>query len=151
MLKALTQYQEATADPRVIPMMKRYFAYQLATLRTRPLTLWGRFRWQEQMLTVLWLYDRTADPELLKLMNLLRTQGYDWVRQYDNFQYKERMSAARLALMSKLPDLQDVKMTTHGVNNAEAVKTGAIWSRPVLRYGRWQRSLVVCQAILPSC
>ena len=129
MLKALTQYQEATGDPRVIPMMTRYFAYQLATLPTRPLTSWGKFRWQDQMLTVLWLYDRTADPELLKLMNLLHTQGYDWVGQYDHFRYEERMSSTQLALMSKLPGLQDVKMATHGVNNAEAVKTGAIWSR----------------------
>ena len=129
MLKALTQYQEVTADPRVIPMMKRYLAYQLATLPTRPLTSWGKFRWQDQVLTALWLYDRTGDRALLRLMNLLHTQGYDWVAQYDHFQYKERMSAAQLALMSKLPGLQDVKMATHGVNNAEAVKTGAIWSR----------------------
>src|SRR5579885_425075 len=28
-LKALTQHQEATGDPRVIPMMQRYFAWQL--------------------------------------------------------------------------------------------------------------------------
>ena len=129
MLKALTQYQEATADPRVIPMMKRYFAYQLATLPTRPLTSWGKFRWQDQVLTVLWLYDRTGDPELLTLMNLLRTQGHDWVAQYDHFQYKERMSVEQIELMSKLPGLQDARMATHGVNNAEAVKTGAIWSR----------------------
>jgi uncharacterized protein len=129
MLKALTQYQEATADPRVIPMMKRYFAYQLATLPARPLTSWGKFRWQDQVLTVLWLYDRTADPALLKLMHLLRAQGHDWVAQYDHFQFKEKMSETQIALSSKMPDLQDAKMATHGVNNAEAVKTGAVWAR----------------------
>lgn len=129
MLKALTQYQEATADPRVLPLMKRYFAYQLATLPSRPLSSWGKFRWQDQVLTVLWLYDRTADPQLLKLANLLRTQGYDWIAEFDNFQYKEKMSEAHLELVSKLPGLQDVKMATHGVNNAQAIKTGALWSR----------------------
>jgi uncharacterized protein len=62
-------------------------------------------------------------------MNLLRAQGYDWVAQYDHFQYKERMSATQIALSSKMSGLQDAKMATHGVNNAQAVKTGAVWSR----------------------
>ncbi len=30
MLKVLTQYEERTHDPRVIPVMERYFHYQLA-------------------------------------------------------------------------------------------------------------------------
>jgi DUF1680 family protein len=129
MLKALTQYHEATADPRVLPMMTRYFKYQLATLPARPLTSWGKFRWQDQVLTVLWLYDQTADPALLDLMKVLRTQGYDWEAQFDHFAYKEKMSAAHIELTSKTPGFHDVKMATHGVNNAQAVKTGALWSR----------------------
>ena len=129
MLKALTQYHEATADPRVIPMMTRYFQYQLTRLPARPLTSWGRFRWQDQLLTVLWLYDRTADAALLDLMKLLRAQGYDWEAQYDHFAYKERMSAAQIQLTAKMPGFHDAKMATHGVNNGEAVKTGAVWSR----------------------
>jgi len=129
MLKALTQYHEATADPRVIPRMTRYFEYQLATLPTRPLTSWGRFRWQDQVLTVLWLYDRTADPTLVDLMKLLHAQGYDWQAQYDHFQYTQRMSESHLELTSKMPGFQDIRMATHGVNNGQAVKTGALWSR----------------------
>ena len=129
MLKALTQYQEVTADPRVIPFMERYFLYQLAELPIRPLKSWGRFRWQDQALTVLWLYDRNKDLNLLKLVKLLHIQGYDWIAQFDNFQYKERMSKSQIALSSAIPGLIDVKMATHGVNNGEAVKTGAVWSR----------------------
>ncbi len=129
MLKALAQYEEATGDPRVVPFMHRYFLYQLSELPHRPLKDWGKFRWQDQAITVLWLYDRTADPALLELLNLLRVQGHDWMAQYDHFQYKERMSADRIALLSKLPGFQDTKMATHGVNNAQAVKTGALWSR----------------------
>jgi len=129
MLKALTQYYEVTADPRVIPMMTRYFKYQLEALPTRPLTSWGRFRWQDQVLTIQWLYDRAPDPRLLDLMKLLRIQGHDWIGQYEHFQYKEKMSSAKLKLMTKMPGFQDVRMATHGVNNGEAVKTGAVWSR----------------------
>ena len=43
-----TQYQEATGDPRVIPVLNRYFAYQLAALPARPLRDWGKFRWQDK-------------------------------------------------------------------------------------------------------
>ena len=129
MIKALIQYQEATHDARVIPFMERYFAYQLVELPTRPLKSWGKFRWQDQVLTVFWLYERNGDPALLKLAKLLHTQGYDWVAQYDNFQYKQRMSKKQIALSATSPGLQDVKMATHGVNNGEAVKTGAVWSK----------------------
>ena len=129
MLKALTQYQEATGDSRIVPMMTRYFQYQRATLPTRPLESWGKFRWQDQVLTVLWLYDRTGDPALIDLMRRLHAQGHDWVGQYQDFPYKERMSSAQFELWSKRPGFEDVKMATHGVNNAQAVKTGAVWSR----------------------
>src|ERR1700736_6579213 len=46
MLKALTQYHEATGDARVIPAMQRYFSFQIAELPKRNLSDWGKFRWQ---------------------------------------------------------------------------------------------------------
>ena len=42
MLKALTQYHDATGDARVIPVMDKYFRYQLGELPTRPLRDWGK-------------------------------------------------------------------------------------------------------------
>jgi hypothetical protein len=87
MLKALAQYQEATADPRVIPVLSRYFAYQLDALGKRPLRDWGKYRWQDEALTVLWLYNRTGDPWLIDLAHLLHRQGYDWQAQFVDFQY----------------------------------------------------------------
>src|SRR5580704_14710140 len=62
MLKALAQYQEITGDQRVIPVLSRYFAYQLAALPDRPLRDWGKFRWQDNALIAIWLYNRTGDP-----------------------------------------------------------------------------------------
>lgn len=40
-LKVLTQYQEFTGDSRVIPVMDKYFRYQLAELPHRPLRDWA--------------------------------------------------------------------------------------------------------------
>ena len=67
MLKVLTQYQEATGDPRVIPLMQRYFAYLAAQLDDVPLVRWAVYRWADQVLSILWLYNRTGDAELLEL------------------------------------------------------------------------------------
>jgi DUF1680 family protein len=129
MLKALTQHYEVTSDARVLTLMARYFHYQLVTLPQRPLASWGKFRWQDEVLSVLWLYDHTADPALLDLARLLQRQGYDWIKEFNRFPFKEVMTQGRIDRMAKEPATLDVKMITHGVNNAQAIKTGAVWSR----------------------
>jgi uncharacterized protein len=96
MLKVLTQHEEATGDPRVIPAMRRYFAYQLEELTDRPLRDWGKYRWQDELLSIVWLYNRTADSDLLQLAQLLRQQGYGWKSQFDNFQYTIMVCSPRV-------------------------------------------------------
>src|SRR5450759_5345592 len=117
MLKALTQYQEATGDPRVIPLMQRYFAYQAANLDKEPLKEWAIVRWQDEALSVLWLYNRTGDPKLLDLVRKLREQGYYWPKLFEDFKplYQGKVTG------------KDRSMQTHGVNNAQGLKTGAVW------------------------
>jgi hypothetical protein len=127
MLKVLTQYHEATGDPRVIEAMQRYFEYQLAELPRRGLRDWGKFRWQDEALSAIWLYNRSGDTKLLDLVRLLHAQGYDWLAEYANFPYKERLTAERI----KLPEgggLKDLALATHGVNNGQAIKNGPVWS-----------------------
>ncbi len=126
MLKVLTQYQEATGDSRVIPFMRKYFAFEKRGLAGRPLRDWGRYRWQDNVYTVLWLYNRTGDKELLDLARLLHDQGYDWEKQFDNFRYTGKQTAARLGLDHKGP-IPDDAMQTHGVNNAMALKVAPVW------------------------
>ena len=128
MLKALTQYQELTGDARVIPVMEKYFQYQFAELPKRPLRDWGRFRWQDEILSVLWLYNRTGTEWLLDLARLLHKQGYDWMAQYANFQYTQRVTAEFLKL-EEGNGLKEVALATHGVNNGQAIKAGPVWSQ----------------------
>lgn len=127
MLKALMQYAEATADPRVVPFMHRYFVYQFASLPKRPLRDWGKFRWQDNVLTVLWTYNRVGDPRLLELVQLLHAQGYDWVGEFSEFPYKRTVTRSMFG-QGKKPGLQDFALATHGVNNGQAIKAGPVWS-----------------------
>ncbi len=127
MLKVLTQYQELTGDPRVIPLMDRYFQYQLEALPTRPLRDWGKFRWQDELLSVLWLYNRTGSAYLIDLAKLLKQQGHDWQAQYADFQYRQRVTAEYIKL-EEGGGLKDLALATHGVNNGQAVKAGPVWS-----------------------
>ncbi|MGC2638340.1 MAG: beta-L-arabinofuranosidase domain-containing protein [Acidobacteriaceae bacterium] len=126
MLKVLTQYQEASGDDRVIPVMERYFAYSLREMPNRPLRDWGRYRWQDEVLSVLWLYNRTGDPSLLQLAQLLARQGYDWRTQFADFHYTERCTPAYLGLEPGRM-LTDRGMQTHGVNNAMALKVHPVY------------------------
>ena len=85
---------------RVIPLLTRYFDYQLKTLPSRPLRDWGKFRWQDNALTVIWLYNRTGDPKLLDLARLLHQQGYDWKADFADFKYTERITPEAIKLNS---------------------------------------------------
>ena len=126
MLKVLTQYQEATGDPRVIPLLSRYCAYQLSALPGRPLQDWGKYRWQDEALTVLWLYNRTEDPKLLDLVRLLHQQGYNWQAEFIDFKYTQRTTPQSIGLKNGANP--DAAMQTHGVNNAQAIKASPVWS-----------------------
>jgi uncharacterized protein len=127
MLKALAQYEEATGDPRVIPVLSRYFAYQLEALPGRPLRDWGKFRWQDNALVAIWLYNRTGDARLIELVRLLHSQGHDWQKQYADFKFTEPVTPEAI----KLNDgggLGDLALSTHGVNNGQALKAAPVWS-----------------------
>ncbi len=126
MLKVLTQYQEVSGDPRVIPLMKKYFTYELRELPKRPLKDWGKYRWQDNVYSVLWLYNRTGDKSLLQLADLLHKQGYDWEAQFADFKYTGKQNKHKLGLEpGQMPT--EAAMQTHGVNNAMALKAAPIW------------------------
>jgi DUF1680 family protein len=127
MLKVLTQYQEATGDPRVVPALTRYFAHHLEHAKARPLHDWAVYRWADELASIVWLYNRTADKRLLELAAILRAQGTDWRRHFETFPFPEKTSNKLLGFggPAKLPD---AGMRAHGVNVAMALKTSALWS-----------------------
>jgi uncharacterized protein len=128
MLKVLTQYQEATGDPRVVPAMTRYFHHHLEEAGRRPLKDWAVYRWADELLSIVWLYNRTADPKLLTLARTLHNQGTDWRQHFARFELTSKTTTQQLGWGVEPKGLPDLAMRAHGVNNAMALKTSAIWS-----------------------
>jgi hypothetical protein len=116
-LKAMTQYQEATGDERVIPAMRRFLRRLDDLLDEKPLFVWGRSRWADLVLSIQWLYDRIPESWLLRLASTLHEQGYDWRQHFAAFRYKGKVK------------LEECNQTTHVVNNAMAVKQPGVWYR----------------------
>jgi hypothetical protein len=110
--KVLTQYHDATVDERVPPFLAAYFRYQLDHLADRPLTGWGRVRGADNVLSVLWLHQRTDQQWLLELAELLIEQTEDWGRYLT-----ENLVTGRALSFDH---------RTHGVNVAMGLKTDAV-------------------------
>ncbi len=117
MFKAMTQYYEATQDPRVISVMQKCCAKLAALLDTTPLFDWGQHRWMDLVLSLHWLYEKTGDAALLDLAAKAHAQGFDWRGHFAEFKYPERVLLAQISL------------ATHVVNNAMAVKASGVWYR----------------------
>ncbi|MEZ5426905.1 MAG: glycoside hydrolase family 127 protein [Pyrinomonadaceae bacterium] len=129
MLKVLIQYYQATGDRRVIPLVSKYAAYHLKNADKRPLHEWAKFRWGDEVLSLLWLYNRTGDEKLLDLARLMHRQGFDWRAQFDDFKFTEKMTAEKLELNKELSNNNELALSVHGVNNGMALKTEAVWSQ----------------------
>ena len=142
LFKALTQWQEATGDIRVIPVLMRA-ARRIQTLLTeKPLTSWGRMRWADLSISLFWLHEKTGENWLLSLGETLHAQGHDWQAQFADFPWKERTDPAFLATLS-----HEAALAVHGVNNAMGIKSGAVWFRQTGNAADWQNSLDAVQVL----
>ena len=113
MLKVLTQYYEATGDTRVIPEMQKFCKCLEELLPKQPITSWEQYRWADTALSIIWLYNKTGDKDLLGLLKLIQQQGFDWSKNFTDFKYTAKTTSVW-------------PMETHGVNNAMAVKTPGV-------------------------
>lgn len=116
-LKAMTQYYEATGDERVISVIDKFLKRLDVLLDEKPLFDWGMFRWMDLVLSVHWQYEHTGEPWLLNLAEKAKKQGFDWRGHFADFKYTERVPAA------------ESRFWTHVVNNAMSVKAGGVWYR----------------------
>lgn len=112
--KAALQYHDATGDERVLPALLAYYRRLETLLQRTPLFDWGRMRWPELVLGIQETFRRTGEAWLLDLTETIRQQGYDWEALFAAYPYTGRTARA------------DISMPTHVVNNAMAIKGGAL-------------------------
>lgn len=124
LFKALTQWEEARGDARIIPAMLRAARRIAQLLQEKPLRSWARMRWADLVCSLHRLYERTGEDWLLDLAETAHRQGYNWRSHFDSFRYTERTDREHLRSLS-----EEDCLPLHGVNNAMGVKTGAVWGR----------------------
>ena len=84
-LHFLRDWHEATGDERVVPFLERYFRFQREALKTKPLgrdSCWAACRGGDELEVVLWLYEKTGNPEWLDFAEVIRSQTCDWAEWY---------------------------------------------------------------------
>jgi hypothetical protein len=79
MLNALQSLYEWNGDSRILPLMKKYFRYEidLPPAKLLPGT-WQKFRGGDNLASVYWLYNRTGETWLLDLAKTLHGRTSDW-------------------------------------------------------------------------
>jgi len=84
MLFCLQSNYEHSNDPRVLNLMAKYFKYQATVPDKEMLThYWQRMRGGDNLYSIYWLYNRTGDPELLKVAEKIHRCTANW-RMKDN-------------------------------------------------------------------
>ena len=121
LFKALTQWQEATNDERIVPAMLRGARCIHRLLRDEPLRSWAKLRWADLVLSLQWLHEQTGDAQMLELAHLAHDQGFDWNAYFEDFRYTQKTNHEQLG--------EEIGLPLHGVNNAMAWKSGAVWWR----------------------
>ena len=76
---------------------------------------------------MIWLYNRTGDENLLSLVRLLHQQGFDWEANFADFKHTMPVDPEMIKL-SEQNGLGEIALSTHGLNNGQALKAAPIWS-----------------------
>jgi DUF1680 family protein len=148
LLKAMTQWQEATGDRRIVPAMSRFLRRLDQVLDEKPLAEWARVRWADLSVSIYWLYDRTGEPWLLDLAAKVHKQGLDWAKLGRDYPYRQKVTRSELEKFRDAAGgqwINDDFGATHGVNIAMGVKAPGVWSRQSGDRGDFEVSLLLLQ------
>jgi hypothetical protein len=116
-LKMLTVYHDATGDNRIPGAVAKALSMLDRLIDFHPLSNWGQFRWFEFLISIWWLYERIREPWLLSLAVKLQAQGFNWQAFFRRWPLMEPTEKGRW------------NYAGHVVNNAMALKEGALWWR----------------------
>jgi hypothetical protein len=125
MLYCLQTYYEYTQDARVIDFMKRFFAYQLNYDAGKFLRghYWQGVRTGDNLHSVIWFYNLTGDPELLKLMDRIHHNSNSWSDR--NVTYKQYNHVPVPGI--EWPDWYNQLTDWHNVNVAQGFREPALY------------------------
>eukprot|EP01084_Bolivina_argentea_P168990 292963_1 len=125
-LNALTMYCEGntTLCSTIKPAILKYIlVQQYRMINTAPFgNTWSGARWMDFVYSVMWLIQNGGDiinnytQNLTDIMDLSYEQGFDWETW---FEYQLPTNAV----------VNNFNLYNHGVNNAQAFKSAAIWYR----------------------
>ena len=113
LFKALTQYQEATGDPRIIPVLVKCARKIDQVIDQTPLYSWAKLRAADFAVSLYWLHARTGEDWLLSLARKAFAQSHDWKAQFSDFKFTGKTQGK-------------FDLDTHGVNTGMALKYGGM-------------------------
>ena len=113
----LVGYHDATRDNRIPGVVEKALRMLDRLIDFHPLSGWGQFRWFEFLVAIWWLYERTREPWLPALAVKLHAQGFNWQAFFRHWPLTEPTEKGRW------------NFAGHVVNNAMALKEGALWWR----------------------
>lgn len=91
LLRMLMGYHEVTGDPRVIPLATKYFSYIDTHIAAWPLDVWFGARAMDHAIVAHWLYSKTGDTSLLRTVEKIRRNSYDWGGFFNAFPWHDKL------------------------------------------------------------
>jgi len=131
-MNALQFQYEATRDPRIPAAMVAYLAEQRRRMWSVPLgTMWSASRVHDLMVAVAWLLEETAEgaaaaPALFEFADMVWAQrgAFDWEGFFAGREFPRGAVGNPYSSNNSW-----TRLIVHGVDVAEAMKSGAVWWR----------------------